>query len=88
MFNQVYSRSYLGNADGNQLNSTVVEWMHINPIRGEVTVLFTNGGQVYTYKNVSKRACIKFMLDQGGRSLGKFLNNVLKQERVLALAWD
>ena len=87
MFNQTFTRSYTFNAT-TQVNSTAVEYMEVDALKGEVTVMYRNSGAVYTYKNVSKRACLKFLLDNAGRSLGKFVNNALKQERVLCLAWD
>ena len=55
-------------------------------LRGKVTVAFSNGG-VYDYTNVSRRACIKFVIDDA-RSLGKFVNNVPSKPRVsTAVAW-
>lgn len=70
---------------GVNINSTAVDQMYVNPFRGKVTVAFSNGG-VYDYTNVSRRACIKFVIDDA-RSLGKFVNNVLKQSRVSTAAW-
>ena len=72
--------------DGRDLNSTAVEGMLVNPWRGTASVSFKDGG-FYNYTNVSRRACVKFMLDKGGRSLGKFVNNVLKQDRVQAYGY-
>ena len=66
---------------GRDLNSTCVEGMLVNPWRGRASVQFWDGS-FYNYENVSRRACFKFLLDKGGRSMGKFLNNVLKQDRV------
>ena len=61
-------------------NSSAVEHIATNPITGYVDVVFNNGLR-YEYDNVSRRAIIKFILDDA-RSLGKFINVVLKQSRV------
>lgn len=65
---------------GIDLNSTAVSGMLVNPWRGTASVQFKNGG-FYNYENVSRRACVQFMLDPA-HSLGKFVNNVLKDRRV------
>ena len=65
---------------GIDLNSTAVDGMLVNPWRGTASVSFKNGG-FYNYENVSRRACVQFMLDPA-HSLGKFVNNVLKGSRV------
>lgn len=65
---------------GIDLNSTAVSGMLVNPWRGTASVQFKNGG-FYNYENVSRRACVQFMLDPA-HSLGKFVNNVLKDSRV------
>ena len=83
MFNQTFTRSYTGYE---RINSTCVEYMNIDALKGKVTVLYTDGG-VYTYKNVSKRACLKFLLDKGARSMGKFVNNVLLEQRCNVKQW-
>ena len=62
------------------INSTAVDYMSVNAWKGRAYVRFTNGCD-YLYTNVSRRAIIKFILDDA-RSLGKFVNNVLKQQRV------
>jgi len=67
---------------GIDLNSTAVEGMLVNPWRGTASVAFKDGG-FYNYTNVSRRACAKFVMDPA-RSLGKFVNNVLKADRVHA----
>lgn len=67
---------------GIDLNSTAVDGMLVNPWRGTASVAFKDGG-FYNYTNVSRRACVKFVMDPA-RSLGKFVNNVLKQDRVNA----
>ena len=72
--------------NGININSTAVDQMYVNPLRGTVTVAFANGSGVYDYTNVSRRACLKFVIDDA-RSLGKFVNNVLKQSRVRTAAW-
>ena len=64
--------------------STAVRSLYVDPIRGTATAMYIkddmNNG-IYKYTNVSRRAIIKFMLDDA-RSLGKFVNVVLKQPRV------
>ena len=64
--------------------STAVRSLYVDPIRGIATAMYIkddiNNG-IYKYTNVSRRAIIKFMLDDA-RSLGKFVNVVLKQPRV------
>ena len=72
--------------NGVNINSTAVDQMYVNPFRGKVTVAFADGTGVYDYTNVSRRACFKFVIDDA-RSLGKFVNNVLKQSRVHTAAW-
>ena len=81
MFNT--SRAFIA---GVNINSTAVSQMYVNPLRGKVTVAFADGTGVYDYTNVSRRACFKFIIDDA-RSLGKFVNNVLKQSRVSTAAW-
>ena len=65
--------------------STSVTSMQVDLMRGTASVMFSsdddNAG-IYQYKNVSRRAILKFIMDDA-RSLGKFVNNVLKQERVV-----
>ena len=65
---------------GVNINSTFVESMLIKPFSRSVSVKLQNGS-FYAYENVSMRACLRFIMDEAG-SLGKFLNNVLKQDRV------
>ena len=60
----------------NYVNSTACDSIHVNAITGTASVLYKDGG-IYTYTNVSRRAIIKFIMDDA-RSLGKFINNVLK----------
>ena len=72
--------------NGVNINSTAVDQMYVNPLRGKVTVAFADGTGVYDYTNVSRRACLKFVIDDA-RSLGKFVNNVLKDSRVTAKQW-
>ena len=62
------------------VNSTCVQLMNTNVLRGTVDVLF-NDDSIYHYSNVSRRDIFKFQLDKS-RSLGKFVNNVLTQSRV------
>ena len=85
MFNQTFTRSYTYNGT-QQLNSTAVEYMNVDALRGMVTVMYRNSGNVYQYTNVSKRECLKFLLDKAGRSLGKFVNNACQAERTKCVA--
>ena len=64
----------------NFVNSTACDSIHLDALNGTVSVLYKDSS-MYTYTNVSRRAIIKFMMDDA-RSLGKFVNNVLKQQRV------
>ena len=62
------------------VNSTACDSMHLDALNGTVSVLYKDSS-MYTYTNVSRRAIIKFIIDDA-RSMGKFINNVLKQQRV------
>ena len=78
MFNALY-QSVFANA-GTSVNSTCADFVSVDAITGTARVQFKNGA-LYNYTNVSRRAIIKFMIDDA-RSLGKFINNVLTQSRV------
>ena len=78
MFSEFY-QSVFTNCD-NYINSTAADTLHVDAITGTASVLYKDGS-IYCYENVSRRAIIKFILDPA-RSLGKFINNVLKAERV------
>jgi len=62
--------------------STAADSVHVDAITGTASVLYKEG-VMYSYTNVSRRAIIKFIMDDA-RSLGKFINNVLKAKRVNA----
>jgi len=64
----------------NYINSTACDSVHVDAITGTASVLYKDGS-IYRYENVSRRAIIKFILDPA-RSLGKFVNVVLKAQRV------
>ena len=64
----------------NYVASTCADSVHVDAVTGTASVLF-NDGSIYRYTNVSRRAIIKFILDDA-RSLGKFINNVLTADRV------
>ena len=68
----------------NYVNSTACDSIHLDAISGTVSVLYKDSS-MYTYTNVSRRAIIKFIIDDA-RSMGKFINNVLKQQRVSAVS--
>ena len=74
MFNKFF-QSVFTNCD-NYVNSTACDSIHVNAITGTASVLYKDGG-IYNYTNVSRRAIIKFIMDDA-RSMGKFINNVLK----------
>ena len=78
MFNKFF-QSVFTQSD-NYVNSTACDSIHVDVISGTASVLFKDGG-VYNYTNVSRRAIIKFIIDDA-RSMGKFFNNVLTQSRV------
>ena len=64
----------------NYVPSTCADSVHVDVITGTASVLF-NDGNIYRYTNVSRRAIIKFIIDDA-KSLGKFVNNVLLTNRV------
>ena len=76
----MFKETFFGN--GININSTAVRSMLVNPLRGTASVCF-HDQNMYVYTNVSRRACLKFVMDPA-RSLGKFVNNVLKADRVHA----
>ena len=78
MFEQFY-QSVFTNCD-NYINSTACDSVHVDALTGTASVLYKDGS-IYRYENVSRRAIVKFILDPA-RSLGKFVNVVLKQARV------
>ena len=75
MFNKFY-QSVFTNCD-NYVNSTACDSIHVDAMSGTASVLYKDGG-IYNYTNVSRRAIIKFIMDDA-RSMGKFINNVLKK---------
>ena len=77
-FIHMFKEQFFGN--GININSTAVRSMLVNPLRGTASVCF-HDHNMYVYTNVSRRACFKFVMDPA-RSLGKFVNNVLKADRV------
>ena len=80
MFNKFF-QSIFTQCD-NYVNSTACDSVHVDAITGTASVLFKNG-DLYSYKNVSRRAIIKFIMDDA-RSMGKFVNNVLLTNRANA----
>ena len=78
MFNKFYQSLFT--VTDNYVASTAADSVHVDAITGTASVLYKDGS-IYRYTNVSRRAIIKFILDDA-RSLGKFINNVLKAERV------
>ena len=64
----------------NYVNSTAADYVSVDAVNGTARVMFNNGS-IYNYTNVSRRAIMKFIHDDA-RSMGKFINNVLMQNRV------
>ena len=77
----------------NYIASTACDSVHVDALTGTARVMFKDQGsirpQIYDYKNVSRRAIMKFIADDA-RSMGKFVNNVLTQPRVQVstIFWD
>ena len=65
----------------NYVSSTAIESVHVDAVKGTASVLFKDGS-LHHYKNVSRKAIIFFIHDEA-RSLGKFVNKVLKADRVI-----
>ncbi len=78
MFNKFF-QSVFTDFD-NYINSTACDSVHVDAMTGTASVLYKDGS-VYRYTNVIRRAIAKFIIDPA-RSLGKFVNVVLKQPRV------
>ena len=78
MFNAFFQSIFT--VTDNYVASTAADSVHVDAITGTASVLYKDGS-IYRYNNVSRRAIIKFILDDA-RSLGKFINNVLKAQRV------
>ena len=78
MFNSFFQSIFT--VTDNYVPSTCADSVHVDAITGTASVLYKDGS-IYRYTNVSRRAIVKFILDPA-RSLGKFVNVVLKQQRV------
>ena len=78
MFNNFYQSVFTNT--NTYVNSTACDSVHVDAVSGTASVLYKDGS-VYRYTNVSRRAIAKFIMDPA-RSLGKFVNVVLKQPRV------
>ncbi len=78
MFSRFYQSIFT--CTDNYVASTAAESVHVDAITGTASVLYKDGS-IYRYENVSRRAIIKFIMDDA-RSLGKFINNVLLTARV------
>ena len=74
-----FFQSIFTNCD-NYVSSTSVTSIHLDVITGTVAVLFNND-LMYRYTNVSRRAILKFILDDA-RSLGRFVNTYCKADTV------
>ena len=82
MFNSFFQSIFT--MTDNYVPSTCADSVHVDAVSGTASVLYKDGS-IYRYTNVSRRAIIKFILDDA-RSLGKFVNVVLKQPRVAAVS--
>ena len=83
MFTAFFQSIFAGNIEGinaNYVNSTAADYVSTDAIKGTARVMFKDG-RIYNYTNVSRRAIAKFNVDPA-RSMGKFINNVLMQQRV------
>ena len=80
LFNTVLFQSVFAPHTANYVASTCADYITVDAVNGTARVMFNNGS-IYNYTNVSRRAIVKFILDDA-RSLGKFVNNVLTQQRV------
>ena len=68
-----------------RFNSTCAD-IYVDALRGCATVLFNDSNKVYRYFNISRRACLNFVLNPN-MSTGFWLNaNVLNNPRVECFA--
>ena len=74
-----FFQSIFTNCD-NYVSSTAITSVHLDVITGTVAVLYNND-LMYRYTNVSRRAILKFILDDA-RSLGRFVNTYCKADGV------
>lgn len=66
-------------------NSSAVSNINVNPITGDVDVVFNNGLR-YEYDNVSRRAIVNLMLNPN-MSLGFWVNdNCVNSARTICVA--
>ena len=77
-----YYQSIFSNC-ANYVSSTAITSVHLDVITGTVAVLYNND-LMYRYTNVSRRAILKFILDDA-RSLGRFVNTYCKADGVKCL---
>ena len=70
----------------NYVSSTSITSVHLDVITGTVAVLYNND-RMYRYTNVSRRAILKFILDDA-RSLGRFVNIECKADNVKCMELD
>ena len=64
----------------NYINSTCADSIHVDAVTVTASVLYKDGS-IYRYTNVSRRAIVKFILDDA-RSLGRFVNTYCKADTV------
>ena len=74
-----FFQSVFTNCD-NYVNSTCADSIHLDVVNGTASVLYKDGS-IYRYSNVSRRAILKFILDDA-RSLGRFVNTYCKADGV------
>ena len=77
-----FFQSIFTNCD-NYVSSSAITSVHLDVITGTVAVLYNND-LMYRYTNVSRRAILKFILDDA-RSLGRFVNTYCKADGVKCL---
>ena len=63
-------------------SSNCADAITVDALNGTAAVMFKNGS-IYSYANVSRRAIANFMINECA-SLGFFINNILKDSRVVA----
>ena len=74
-----FFQSIFSNCD-NYVSSTAITSVHLDVITGTVADLYNND-LMDRYTNVSRRAILKFILDDA-RSLGRFVNTYCKADGV------
>ena len=79
LLNGAFFQSIFKGCD-NYVSSSSITSVHLDVISGTVAVLYNND-RMYRYSNVSRRAILKFIMDDA-RSLGRFVNLECKADYV------